>query len=98
MNRADSRWYHYIPAKLDYGDLPSVMAFFAGSTGNSTEVAFDQTARALAHNGRCFAERMYRRRDVQAYMFRLLLEWARLTGNSGDFDYDKWKEEAGEEA
>lgn len=51
----------------------------------------------LAHNGRCFAERMYRRRDVQAYMFRLLLEWARLTGNSGDFDYDEWRRSGGEE-
>lgn len=77
--------------------MPSILAFFAGAPGgNSTSAdGFDETARALAHNGRCFAERMYRRRDVQAYMFRLLLEWARLTGSSGDFDYAQWRAEAG---
>ncbi|EJT49629.1 hypothetical protein A1Q1_01258 [Trichosporon asahii var. asahii CBS 2479] len=91
-------WQDWLVPKLDYADLPSIMAFFAGPGGpNGTEVAFDDTARTLAHNGRCFAERMYRRRDVQAYMFRLLLEWARLTGNSGDFDYERWRREGGEE-
>lgn len=99
--QANPRWFHYIPSKLNYADLPSILAFFAGppsSTSSTDRSGFDETARIIAHNGRCFAERMYRRRDVQAYMFRLLLEWARLTGNSGDFDFEKWKEGGGEEA
>lgn len=72
------------------------MAFFAG-TPQDPGLAFDGTAAAIAHNGRCAAERMVRRRDIQSYMFRLLLEWARLTGAGGDFDYDRWVAEGGTE-
>jgi len=80
----------YVPAKLDFSDLPDIMSFFAGSVRHP-EIAFDETAKALAQNGKCFVERMFRYDDLQAYMMRLFLEYARLTAPEDedmDFHYD----------
>ncbi|OXG27210.1 hypothetical protein C367_02639 [Cryptococcus neoformans Ze90-1] len=87
-------WFMYIPAKLDFSDLPDIMAFFRG-TPTHPELAFDQTAQALARNGKCFVQRMFRMEDLQAYMMRLFLEYARIAAKEGvdmDFhlDNDNW--------
>lgn len=80
-------WFMYIPAKLDYSDLPDILAFFRG-TPQRPDGGFDETAKALAQNGRCFAERMFRLQDLQAYMMRLFLEYARIAADEGvDMDY-----------
>lgn len=86
-------WFHYIPSKLDFGDLADIMAFFAGSP-RYPDLAFDETAKALGRNGQCFVQRMYRSADLEAYMFRLFLEYARLVAEDGvdmDFHYDEAK-------
>lgn len=80
-------WFMYIPAKLDFSDLADIMAFFTGSP-EQPDLAFDQTARALGHNGKCFVQRMFRYEDLQAYMMRLFLEYARVTAPDGeDMDF-----------
>ncbi|ODO05163.1 hypothetical protein L198_01851 [Cryptococcus wingfieldii CBS 7118] len=76
-------WFMYIPAKLDFSDLPDIMAFFRGSP-TYPEFAFDETAEALAINGKCFVQRMFRLEDMQAYMMRLFLEYARIAADEGD--------------
>ncbi|WVQ73253.1 hypothetical protein IAR50_002821 [Cryptococcus sp. DSM 104548] len=76
-------WFMYIPAKLDFSDLPDIMAFFRGSP-TYPEFAFDETAEALAINGKCFVQRMFRLEDLQAYMMRLFLEYARIAADEGD--------------
>lgn len=77
----------YIPAKLDFSDLADTMAFFAGSPSHPG-VAFDETARVLGHNGKAFVQKMFRIEDLQAYMFRLLLEYARIVADEGvDMDF-----------
>ena len=58
-------------------------------TPDQPDVAFDETAKAIAHNGvslrgfksaaeteQCFVRRMFRKEDLQAYMMRLFLEYA----------------------
>lgn len=83
-------WFMYIPAKLDFSDLTDIMAFFTGSPGQP-HLAFDQTAKALGQNGKCFVQRMFRYEDMQAYMLRLFLEYARIVAPEGedmDFHYD----------
>ncbi|TXT13364.1 hypothetical protein VHUM_00731 [Vanrija humicola] len=83
-------WFMYIPSKLDFSDLADILAFFRGSP-KRPDLAFDGTAKALAHNGKCFVERMFRLEDLQAYMFRLFLEYARIVADDDedmDFHYD----------
>ncbi|WVQ65645.1 uncharacterized protein L199_003823 [Kwoniella botswanensis] len=80
-------WFMYVPAKLDFSDLTDIMAFFRG-TPKHPELGFDETAAALARNGQCFVQRMFRMEDLQAYMMRLFLEYARIAADEGvDMDF-----------
>ncbi|ODN80875.1 beta-1,2-xylosyltransferase 1 [Cryptococcus amylolentus CBS 6039] len=81
-------WYAYIPSKMDYSDLFSIMTFFRGNP--SGRGGHDEVARRIALNGQCWVERTWRREDLQAYMFRLYLEYARLVSpdrDTGKMDY-----------
>ncbi|OCF60907.1 beta-1,2-xylosyltransferase 1 [Kwoniella mangroviensis CBS 10435] len=81
-------WYAYVPSKMDYSDLFSIMSFFRGTP--SGRGAHDEVARRIALNGQCWVERTWRREDLQAYMFRLYLEYARLVSpdrDNGKMDY-----------
>ncbi|EIW68082.1 hypothetical protein TREMEDRAFT_63970 [Tremella mesenterica DSM 1558] len=71
-------WYHYIPCKVDYSDIYHIMSFFSGSPEGRV-AGRDDLAREIAMHGREFTEEFWRWEDMQAYMFRLLLEYARLT-------------------
>nr|XP_018262209.1 uncharacterized protein I303_05225 [Kwoniella dejecticola CBS 10117]OBR84367.1 hypothetical protein I303_05225 [Kwoniella dejecticola CBS 10117] len=101
-------WFMYVPAKLDFSDLTDIMAFFRG-TPKHPELGFDETAAALARNGQCFVQRMFRMEDLQAYMMRLFLEYARIAADEGvDMDFsmddivtdqtDEWAETESESA
>ncbi|WVR06467.1 hypothetical protein IAU60_003498 [Kwoniella sp. DSM 27419] len=90
-------WFMYVPAKLDFSDLTDIMAFFRG-TPKHPELGFDETAAALARNGQCFVQRMFRMEDLQAYMMRLFLEYARITADEGvDMDYYYEEDEGGDD-
>ncbi|ORY32933.1 hypothetical protein BCR39DRAFT_522439 [Naematelia encephala] len=75
-------WFAYVPSKMDYSDLYSIMAFFRGSP--SGKGAHDEVARRIALNSQCWVERTWRREDLQTYMFRLYLEYARLVSPDRD--------------
>ncbi|KAJ9127087.1 hypothetical protein QFC24_001322 [Naganishia onofrii] len=82
-------WFHYIPTRLDYSDLPMILSFLRGSP-EAPDQGFDEVAQAIAQNGKCFVQRMFRVEDLQAYMFRLFLEYARLvapTDEGVDFEF-----------
>ncbi|GAA5828833.1 hypothetical protein JCM11251_005889 [Rhodosporidiobolus azoricus] len=70
-------WVHYIPVKIDYTDLFDIMAFFAGDLDGKN--AHDDLAKQIADNGKDYAARFWRYADMEAYFFRLALEWARVT-------------------
>ncbi|KAK4689532.1 hypothetical protein P7C73_g565, partial [Tremellales sp. Uapishka_1] len=75
-------WYHYIPLKPDYEDLYDTMAFFIGPVDDDGVVdetkGHDHLARKIGEAGQKFALENWRWQDMQAYMFRLLLELQRL--------------------
>ncbi|CAK7199848.1 hypothetical protein SEUCBS139899_002534 [Sporothrix eucalyptigena] len=63
-------WKHFVPMDNRYGDWFGIMDFFLGN-GN---VAAEKIAKA----GKEWAERVLRREDMQVYVLRLLLEYARV--------------------
>ncbi|GAA6036975.1 hypothetical protein JCM8097_005487 [Rhodosporidiobolus ruineniae] len=69
---------HYVPIKLDYSDLYNVLAFFDGGLDEQRTGNHDALAEKIAIAGREWAEMHWRIVDMQAYVFRLLLEYARL--------------------
>ncbi|GAA6051753.1 hypothetical protein JCM3770_002715 [Rhodotorula araucariae] len=69
-------WYHYIPVQSDYSDLTDVAAFFIGAPDGTGE--HDAVAKRIAAQGKTWSEEHYREVDMAAYIFRMLLEYARL--------------------
>lgn len=59
--------------QVDYSDLYDIMSFFAGPPDDKS-AGHDDLARQIAEQGKYFAEHFWRWEDMQAYMFRLLLE------------------------
>ncbi|KAI5453780.1 cryptococcal xylosyltransferase 1 [Naganishia albida] len=75
-------WYAYVPSKMDYSDIYSILAFFRGT--QKGKGGHDEVARRIASNGQCWVEKTWRREDLQAYMFRLYLEFARVMSPDRD--------------
>lgn len=77
----------YIPVKVDYSDLYDIMAFFLGRPTDG-QGAHDEFGHKIAEAGRLWARDHWRYEDMSSYMFRLILEFARVTGRSGDEELD----------
>ncbi|QRW11842.1 glycosyltransferase family 90 protein [Ceratobasidium sp. AG-Ba] len=78
-------YYHYIPIQTDYSDLYDTFAFFMGVPGsNRTAPAHDDVAQKIAAHAREFSVRYWRWEDMQVYVYRLLLEYARLLAYDRD--------------
>ncbi|KAG2004732.1 hypothetical protein CC2G_003257 [Coprinopsis cinerea AmutBmut pab1-1] len=69
-------WLHYVPIQLDLSDLHDALVFFRGD-GNG-EGAHEDLARTIAVAGREWSKTFWRKEDLVAYFFRLILEYARL--------------------
>ncbi|KAI9799163.1 MAG: hypothetical protein M1833_004203 [Piccolia ochrophora] len=88
----DSRlvaWKHFVPLDNRFLDLYGVVEYFLGYQGvdGAADVEEDRpnwvqgrdaVARRLAEDGQAWAERVLRTDDMQVYVLRLLLEWARV--------------------
>jgi len=78
----DSRivpWAHYVPMDNDFIGLFPILEFFFGSEGQIREGAVrGKIAEDIAHAGAEWARRVLRKEDMEVYMFRLLLEYARI--------------------
>ncbi|BGP48386.1 hypothetical protein JCM10450v2_004259 [Rhodotorula kratochvilovae] len=84
-------WLHFIPMQVDYADMWDIMAFFRG--GITGEGAHDDLGREIALAGKEWVKECYRWADLEAYQFRLLLEYGRLYNDedepgSNDFTGD----------
>jgi hypothetical protein len=76
-------WKHFVPIDLRLHDVFSCLAYFGGygvehrnkrmMEGRSKE------AEKIARDGKVWTEKVLRKEDMEVYMFRLLLEWGRLT-------------------
>lgn len=66
-------WLHFVPMDNTFQDLYSILDFFADGEGPG-----DRAAEFIATAGKKWAETALRQQDMQLYMWRLLLEWARV--------------------
>jgi len=76
----DSRlvaWRHFVPMDNTFVDIYGIMEYFLGNE-DAGVWGHDEMAREIALGGKAWAERVLRREDMQIYVFRLLLEYARL--------------------
>lgn len=76
-------WKHFVPVDLRLHDLFSILAYFGGygveeRNKRMTEGRVKE-AEAIARQGKVWTEKVLRKEDMEVYMFRLLLEWGRLT-------------------
>lgn len=77
-------WLHFVPIDVRYHGLHSTIAHFAGPGKVKREAAGDRDATWIAGEGRKWAEHALGEHDMEAYLFRLLLEWARLIDDAQD--------------
>lgn len=86
----DSRlvaWKHFVPMDNRYGDWWGIMEYFLGydggpgddETSNTKRKSHDEEAARIARDGKDWAERVLRKEDMQIYVLRLLLEYARVS-------------------
>ncbi|KAH6962073.1 glycosyltransferase family 90 protein [Ilyonectria sp. MPI-CAGE-AT-0026] len=66
-------WLHFVPLDNTFQDLYPALDFFADGDGPG-----DVAARFIAERGKEWAETALRREDMRLYVWRLLLEWARV--------------------
>lgn len=89
----DSRlvpWLHFVPQDIRLHGLWSTLAYFAGVKGIDGNggrwewKGHEREAELIAEGGREWAEKAITKADMEVYMFRLLLEWGRLTDDNRD--------------
>ncbi|KAL0957963.1 hypothetical protein HGRIS_000143 [Hohenbuehelia grisea] len=69
-------WVHYVPIQVDYSDLYDALVFFRG--GLYGEGSHPALAAKIAAAGREWSLTYWRKEDMTAYFFRLLLEYSRV--------------------
>jgi hypothetical protein len=88
-------WLHYIPLDNTLVDLYGVMEFFVGyhtkkkaDGGNdarlSSRFAHEEEAHRIAEGSKDWANKVLRREDMLIYVYRLLLEYARVVDDRRD--------------
>ncbi|OJJ04003.1 hypothetical protein ASPVEDRAFT_43451 [Aspergillus versicolor CBS 583.65] len=74
-------WAHFVPMDSLYMDLYGILSYFIGY---GEHAGHDAQAEKIAMNGKRWAEEVLRPEDMQVYMLRLLLEYARLSDDRRD--------------
>ncbi|KAI0649897.1 capsular associated protein [Trametes meyenii] len=93
-------WLHYIPLSQTYSEIYNVHAFFSGATESTLRAANatvlympsekrktidgDRRLRRIARAGKQWKRTIGRRVDMEAYVYRLCLEYARLWSDDRD--------------
>ncbi|KAH8827111.1 capsular associated protein [Flagelloscypha sp. PMI_526] len=93
-------WLHFIPLSQMYHEIYNVHGYFSGGTVSTLKAANstvqdrpseqwhpangDARARRIARAGKVWHETMARKADLQAYVYRLCLEYARLSADDRD--------------
>jgi len=79
----DSRlipWKHFVPMDNRFMDFYGIMEYFLGYEGERARIeGHDEAAEKIAIAGQDWANKVLRREDMQIYVLRLLLEYARLS-------------------
>lgn len=80
----DSRlmaWKHFVPMDNRFTDYYGILEYFHGFEGLGDGEAVpghDEAAKKIAYDGKDWAGKVLRKEDMQIYVFRLLLEYARV--------------------
>ncbi|KAF4974728.1 hypothetical protein FZEAL_8398 [Fusarium zealandicum] len=84
-------WQHFVPIDTRYQGLHTTMSYFGGTHKrawlNGRDTAMKgriKDARWIAQQGAKWAKDVLSERDMEVYLFRLLLEWARLVDDGRD--------------
>ena len=84
----DSRlvpWKHFVPMDNRFMDFWGIMEYFLGYEGENVKVeGHDKEAERIAMAGQEWANKVLRREDMQIYVLRLLLEYARISDDHRD--------------
>ena len=89
-------WHHFVPVDVRLQELAGLVAFFGGwmdgDVAGKEEAnqrvdgwvmqPHEEEAERIAAAGRKQAEKVLRKEDMEVYMFRLLLEWGRVTDDN----------------
>ncbi|KAH7341008.1 hypothetical protein B0J17DRAFT_653701 [Rhizoctonia solani] len=75
-------YYHYVPIQVDYSDLYDTLAFFAGTPDGL--LGHDHLAEKIGAQAHTFTVEQWRPEDMQVYIYRLLLEYARMVTENTD--------------
>lgn len=78
-------WRHFVPVDVRWQGLWSTLIYFSGSGSRKGRWAGVQGGgEDIAEAGREWVAKVVRKDDMEVYMFRLLLEWGRLTDDKRD--------------
>ncbi|PNS19150.1 hypothetical protein CAC42_1886 [Sphaceloma murrayae] len=80
----DSRlmpWAHFVPMDNTFIDIYGILEYFIGT---DSKAGHDDVAKSIASEGKSWAEKALRKEDMVIYVFRLLLEYARLCDDNRD--------------
>ncbi|KAF7881934.1 uncharacterized protein EAF02_006622 [Botrytis sinoallii] len=91
----DSRlfqWRHFVPLDNRYDELYSILTYFIGlgdadskgRDGKPYVQRHDFEARKLGRQGSEWANKVLRKEDIEIYLFRLLIEYARIIDDNRD--------------
>lgn len=76
-------WRHFVPMDTRYIDFWGIMEYFLGYENDHVKVqGHDEQAKKIALDGQEWANRVLRAEDMQIYVLRLLLEYARLSSDN----------------
>ncbi|KAF1838277.1 hypothetical protein BDW02DRAFT_565094 [Decorospora gaudefroyi] len=79
-------WKHFVPVDLRLHDILSTLAYFGGygieQRSRRMMEGRIKEAESIARDGKVWTEKVLRKEDMEVYMFRLLLEWGRLTDDA----------------
>ncbi|KAH7378260.1 capsule-associated protein-like protein CAP1 [Pyrenochaeta sp. MPI-SDFR-AT-0127] len=79
-------WLHFVPMDNSFADVYGILDYFLGTGGGfnggflgmAADGAHDDQAKIIASHGKEWTDKVLRKEDMQVYMLRLLLEYARL--------------------
>jgi Glycosyl transferase family 90 len=81
-------WHHFVPQDSRLHAVWSTLAYFAGVNGTLADgrkvemKSHLMEGERIAEQGREWAGKVLRSEDMEIYLFRLLLEWGRLTDDN----------------
>ncbi|KAF9225042.1 glycosyltransferase family 90 protein [Gyrodon lividus] len=93
-------WLHYIPLSSSYSEIYNIHAYFSGPSASTIQIANatspttnnwgarkkegDEQLRRIAHAGKQWKKTIGRTVDMEAYIYRLCLEYGRLWADDRD--------------